>query len=76
VLHKGLVLTAAGIGLGLPGAFFAARLMSSLLVDVSPADPWTFTTIPLVLGAVAVLASVLPAARAAAIDPAVTLRSE
>ena len=52
------------------------RLMQSLLFGISPLDPVTFTAMPLVLAAAAVLASYLPARRAAAVDPVETLRAE
>jgi ABC-type lipoprotein release transport system permease subunit len=52
------------------------RRASSLLYEVSPADPAVFTVVALCLAAVAAAASYLPARRAARIDPALTLREE
>jgi ABC-type lipoprotein release transport system permease subunit len=52
------------------------RLMKSVLFGISPIDPLTYTAVPLVLVAAAVLASYLPARQAAAVDPAETLRAE
>ena len=52
------------------------RAMTSLLFEVSPLDPVTFAAVPLLLILAAALACLLPARRAAAVDPAVSLRSE
>jgi len=76
VLRQGLSLTAAGVAAGLVAALGLSRLMSGLLYGVSAADPWTYVTVPLVLALVATLASVLPARRAARVDPMAALRSE
>ena len=62
-----------GLGLGLVGALVASRLARALLFAVSPTDPLVFGGTAL-LGATALLASYLPARRAARIDPMVTLR--
>jgi predicted permease len=76
VVGEGAVLAAAGVGLGMIGAFGAARLMRSALYGVQPVDPVAFLAIPLLLAGVALLASWLPARRAARVDPMVALRSE
>jgi putative ABC transport system permease protein len=76
VVGRGLSLTLMGIGLGLIGALGLSRLLRSLLFGVSPTDPTIFLLTPLLLGAVALLASYLPALRAARTDPAIALRSE
>jgi putative ABC transport system permease protein len=76
VVGRGLSLTVAGIGLGLLGALGLSRLLRSLLFGVSPTDPVIFSLTPLLLGAVALLASYLPALRAARTDPMIALRSE
>jgi ABC-type lipoprotein release transport system permease subunit len=52
------------------------RLMKSLLFGISPLDPLTYVAAPVVLVAAAVLASYLPARRAAAVDPVIALRAE
>ncbi|CAN5539433.1 ABC transporter permease [soil metagenome] len=76
VVRQGLVLTLIGVGIGLLGAFATTRLLRTLLFEVSPTDPATFLAVPLLLGAVALLASYLPARRAARVDPMIALRNE
>jgi putative ABC transport system permease protein len=76
VVRQGLVLTLIGVGIGLLGAFASTRLLRTLLFEVSPTDPATFLAVPLLLGAVALLASYLPARRAARVDPMIALRNE
>ncbi len=76
VFRQALVLILAGIAIGLAGAFVLTRLMSGLLYGVSATDPGTFVLLPLLLGATALLASLLPARRAARIDPLIALRHE
>jgi putative ABC transport system permease protein len=76
VLGKGALLTAVGMGIGLPIAFVLANALSSLLFGVKVADPIAFIVIPLVLAAVATLASYLPARRAVRVDPITALRYE
>ncbi len=76
VMMRGLVLTLAGAGIGLLGAFLITRLMSSLLFGVSATDPLTFLGVALLLSAVALVATYVPAKRAARIDPIILLRCE
>jgi putative ABC transport system permease protein len=76
VLGQGLRLAAAGAGAGLVGALIVSHLMAGLLYGVSPSDLPTFVAVTLVLGAVALAASYLPALRAMRLDPNTTLRSE
>jgi putative ABC transport system permease protein len=76
VLGKGALLTLVGMGIGLPIAFVLANALSSLLFGVKAADPIAFIVLPLVLAAVATLASYLPARRAVRVDPIVALRYE
>jgi putative ABC transport system permease protein len=76
MVWQGLRLTLAGLALGLGAAWAVTRLAQSLLFGVTPTDPLTFATVPLVLTAVALLASYLPARRATRIDPARALRAE
>jgi predicted permease len=74
VLRLALTLTGAGIALGLLGAWIAARLLGELLVGVKPHDPVTMFTVTALLFAVALVASYLPARRAARVDPSIALR--
>jgi predicted permease len=76
VLRQGLAVSAAGIGLGLIGALVLTRALESLLFGVASLDPLTYAGVALVLGAAALAASVLPARRAAAVDPMTALRHE
>jgi predicted permease len=76
ILRQGAIVTAAGIAIGLTGALVATRFMASLLFGVSAVDPATFVGVPVVLAAVAILATYAPARRAAQVDPAISLRSE
>ena len=74
VLRHGSLMAAAGIGLGLAVALGLARLITSLLFQVSATDPPTFSLVPVVLIAVALLACYIPARRATRVDPLVALR--
>lgn len=76
VLRQGLRKSGIGIALGLTGAFLLSRSMTSLLFGVKPTDPIVYVAGSAVLMAVALLASYLPARRAAKIDPLVALREE
>jgi predicted permease len=73
---QGLKLVLIGVAVGLAAALMLTRVMSSLLFGVSATDPATLMTIPVVLVAVAVLASYLPARRATNVDPMIALRYE
>jgi predicted permease len=75
-VRQGLWLTAIGAACGLIVAFAAMRLMSSLLFNVSPADPATYIVITTTVVATACLACYLPSRRAATVNPVNALRSE
>jgi putative ABC transport system permease protein len=76
VLGQGLTLTLLGIAIGVIGAMALTGLVKSLLFEVLPTDVLTFCGVGLTVLAAAVIASYLPARRAAAIDPNGALRSE
>ena len=73
-LHRGVVLAGVGVGVGLVFAASSASVMASLLYGVRPHDPAVFLSVPLLLFAIAVLASYLPARRATKVDPLIALR--
>ena len=76
LLRQGMALTLIGIAIGLAGALALTRAMSSLLYGVGASDPRMFVGVCLLLSASALLASYIPARRAAKIDPVVALRQE
>jgi predicted permease len=71
-----MTLAGIGVAIGLAAAVALMRLMKSLLFGISPLDPLTYVAVPIVLVSAAVLASYLPARRAAAVDPVEALRAE
>jgi len=76
VLRHASLLAVAGVGLGLVGAVSLSRAIASLLFQLSPTDPTTLAGVAVLLLAVALLASYLPARRATRVDPLIALRSE
>ena len=76
VARESAAVVGVGLFLGLAGALATARLFASLLFEVAPADPLALLAALLVLGAVALLATLVPARRAALVDPAIALRAE
>ena len=74
VLFEGVGIALAGVALGLAGAVALARVMAGLLVGISPRDPLTFAAGAVLLMAVAVVASSVPALRAARVEPMTALR--
>jgi ABC-type antimicrobial peptide transport system permease subunit len=75
-VRSALVLTGVGLAIGLTAAAGLMGLMKSLLFGVSPLDPVTYVSVLMVLTVSAVLASYLPARRAAAVNPVEALRAE
>jgi ABC-type antimicrobial peptide transport system permease subunit len=76
IVTQGMRLTAIAIALGLPLAFAASKLSASILYGVRPHDVVTFTAIPVILLAVALLACWIPSRRASRVDPMKTLRCD
>ncbi len=75
-IWQGLRPVLAGLAAGILGALALSRLLRGVLFEVSPTDPATFLAAPVLLLAVALLACVVPAARAARTDPMAVLREE
>jgi putative ABC transport system permease protein len=76
VVRQGMLVTAAGIVIGLGASFALRRIVDSLLVGVSPTDPLTYAGVPALLLAISVVACYVPARRATAVDPVEALRDE
>lgn len=76
VVRRGMVMAGAGVGAGVVVALSLSGLLSGLLHEVEPQDPLTLTAVPLLFLAVALMASGLPALRAARVDAAEALRAE
>jgi len=76
VVGDGLRMVAAGILVGIAGAFALTRVLSNLLYGLSASDPMTYFAVIVLVTAVTLLASGLPALRAASVDPLVALRQQ
>ncbi len=72
----GLKLVSAGLALGIAAALALSRLITTLLFGVTPTDPLTYAAVSALLGAVALVATYLPARRASRVDPVVALRTD
>jgi putative ABC transport system permease protein len=76
VVRQGMLLVGIGVGLGLVASLAAARVVAGILVGVSATDPWVYAAVTVLLVAVAAVANLLPARRAAGLDPMAALRRE
>jgi putative ABC transport system permease protein len=76
IVGQGMTLVLIGVGAGLLGAFITTRVMRGLLFGVSATDPFTFVGVALVLSIVAFLACLIPARKAARVDPMIALRNQ
>lgn len=76
VMKQGIIVTVIGLVIGLVGSFALTRFLTSLLYGVSATDPIVFVLTALILMAVTLIACFIPARRAVAVDPAITLRQE
>ncbi len=75
-LRQGLTLVAVGRGVGVAASLVATRYLEGMLYGIAPRDPGTFSTVSLLLIAAGLVASFVPARRAASADPLTALRSE
>ena len=76
IVREGAVMIAIGLGIGIAGALALTRLMGALLFNTSPTDPVTYGSVVVTLAVVALVASCIPALRAARVDPALAMRAE
>ena len=76
VVREGVAMVAVGIGVGIAGALALTRLMGALLFTIKPTDPVTYVTVAALLAVVALMASFVPAQRAANVDPALAMRAD
>jgi ABC-type antimicrobial peptide transport system permease subunit len=76
IAGDGARLAILGLAMGLAGAWGATRLLKSMLFNVTPTDPWTFSAVAAALFLIAMGACLLPARRAMKVDPIVALRAE
>jgi putative ABC transport system permease protein len=76
ILGQGLALAGLGLGMGLVAAVAGTRLLKSTLFGVQPNDPVVYLAVAVLLGIVALVASFVPARRAARIDPLIAIRQE
>ena len=75
-MGEGALIVVAGVGAGLCGSVMLTRFLQTMLFEIKPTDPITFTALTILLAGVALMASFIPARRASQIDPLVALRHE
>ena len=76
VLREGLLMTGAGVAIGLVAAVVLSRFMASVLYEIKPGDPLTYIVVAAVLLTVSAVATLVPARRATSVDPLVALRAD
>ena len=76
IMGEGALIVIAGVGAGLFGSVMLTRFLQTMLFEIKPTDPITFTALTILLAGVALMASFIPARRASRIDPLVALRHE
>ena len=76
ILGEAALIVVVGIGAGLFGSVMLTRFLQTMLFEIKPTDPITFTALTILLASVALMASFIPARRASRIDPLVALRHE
>jgi len=76
VVRSGMILATVGVVIGLAGAAALVRILASLLYGVNPFDAVTFAVVPVILATVALVACLVPAGRAARVDPVIALRED
>ena len=76
VVGRAMLLIGVGIAAGAAGAYGLSQYLKSLLFEVKPGDPWTYSGIACLLAMVALAASLVPARRATRVDPMIALRYE
>jgi putative ABC transport system permease protein len=76
VIRQGMAPAMLGLAIGLSAALLLSQLMASVLYGISPMDPVTFAIIPVILAAVALLATIVPAQRATKVEPVRALKYE
>ena len=76
VLSRGMALVAAGVSIGLVGSFWATKLVQRLLFGIERTDPATFVAAAVSFAFIAVFACLVPAVRAARVDPVIVLKAE
>jgi len=76
VMREGVLVTGLGLAIGIPAALFGARLLGGLMFGIAQADPLTFGTVAVFFVALGLAAGIVPARRAARVDPVIALRAE